>query len=939
MNSTKSKNSTMRSKASKKPTVTNQDNKSRPSKAEVPSHNVTKSQLKSGNKDDEHNTSNNNISKDEAQVLKQGLLEPKKETEQSDIVPPPKENEPLNEVHNEPNKEEKKVEEVKRMFHFEKVTTYWKNQGPGTEGQKYIDQKFPPITESLLDKKMKTDGVDKINIHEVDWKKSTEIFNPNEITLFPVKDIPSEGEGQQSSEPAPLEINFNENKGVLFDNYTHFFHAISILLSYPHLINQIFKTKTVSKEGCYELYIFANGEYKIVVIDDYFPIIKGTNSLRFAKPNKAELWLMLLEKAYAKVHGGYASLLSCDVISVLRCFTGFACERLNFFDIDLEDLENAIHTNKSNNKLFVTPKESSSSVGLIKGKTYELVDLYDVKTKDNEGNEKDLKMVKIKNMFEYDKYKGEYSTESTLWNEDIKRVVNYNSEEKQCIYMSLDNLYSYCDRLEIFHIMFNCNTKLIKIANNDKDNENIQIPQCFNLYLPSTSKVSFSLVMKAKELIIETTQYEQDLTTYIRQTPSTICISKYDPDMKTFKNFEGCFNSNDNCEFAREYEEGYYVIWTYLSYDNCKTPKPDEYYLKVSSEVNFKLRLQCADYKYHLINELVYRAIMQYQGIHMKPNEIYTMNDSYYNYTGLGLKIISNPFEDCYQKWVFQPDMNNMMLLYPYTKLAQFEIEVKPKGYFLILAIKIDNTIPCKFNLKNFFKTFKYNPDNSKQTVAQPQFNFVEFCSKDIKEEEITFTYYDFLNDDNVNILSKQFTPDKLVLEYLEKTYPEQMKRLNDLPDLPDINQSELKYIEQQLIDGTYIGQVTTKDNLRQGKGALLMKENNNTFIGYWFNDKKHNKGMLYDKDFTLLSDCFYEEGVMKGKGMKILEDGTKYEGNFDNDKIHGEGVYYFKDGTKWEGHSENGVRSGVGKMIDAEGNEKEVEYKDGNIVTNAEGQ
>ena len=50
---------------------------------------------------------------------------------------------------------------------------------------------------------MKTDGVDKINIHEVDWKKSTEIFNPNEITLFPVKDIPAEGEGQQSSEPAP----------------------------------------------------------------------------------------------------------------------------------------------------------------------------------------------------------------------------------------------------------------------------------------------------------------------------------------------------------------------------------------------------------------------------------------------------------------------------------------------------------------------------------------------------------------------------------------------------------------------------------------------------------------------------------------------------------------------------------------------------------------
>ena len=116
MKSTKSKNSTMRSKASKKPTVTNQDNKSRASKAEVPSHNVTKSQLKSENKDDEHNTNNNNISKDEAQVLKQGLLEPKKETEQSEIVPPSKETEPLNEVHNESNKEEKKVEENFEKF-------------------------------------------------------------------------------------------------------------------------------------------------------------------------------------------------------------------------------------------------------------------------------------------------------------------------------------------------------------------------------------------------------------------------------------------------------------------------------------------------------------------------------------------------------------------------------------------------------------------------------------------------------------------------------------------------------------------------------------------------------------------------------------------------------------------------------------------------------
>ena len=921
MKSAKSKNSTQRSKASKKPTVNNQDSKSKISQNEVTSHNVTKSQFKDKENKEELSNTNNNISKDDPQQLKKNL-EAKNEPDNSNILPNP------NEVIADNNQvpDNKKNEPIKRLFHYEKIKNYWKNQEPGQQGQKFIDQKFPPITESLLDKKMKTDGVDKINIHEIDWKKSSEIFPSNELTLFPVDENKNE---------IPLSINFLENKGLLFENYTHFFHAISILISYPNLINYVFKTKSLSQEGCYEVYIYTNGEYKILVLDDYFPIVKGTNSLRFAKPNKYELWLMLLEKAYAKIHGGYASLLSSDVVSVLRCFTGFPCEKLHFFDIDLDDLENAIRINKGTNKIFVVPKEESNNIGLIKGKAYELLEIYDIKTKDSDGNEKVLKLVKIKNMFEYDKYKGEWCTESSLWNEDVKRVINYKSDEKEVIYMSLENLYSYFELIEIFHIMFNCNTKLIKITNTENDKEILKTPQCFNLYIPSPSKISFSLIIRSKDLNIETTEYDQDLTTYIRQTPSCICLSKYDPDQKRFKTFEGCFNSYDNCEFARELDEGYYVLWTYLSYDNSKIPKPEEYYLKVSSEVNFKLRLQCADYKFRLINELVYRAILQYQGPQMKQDEIYMMNDNYYNYTGLGLRIISNPFADCYQKWVFQPEVENMVLLYPYTKIAQFEIEVKPSGYFLIIGMKIDNTKPCKFTLKNYFKTYKFNPEN-KKVEPNPIFNFVEFCSKDIKEEEITFSYYDFLNDNNVEILGQQFKPDKLVIEYLEKTYPEQMKKLNELEDIPNANQIDLNYIEKQYIDGFYIGQMGQKKNIRQGKGAFTFKENGNTYIGYWENDKKSNKGFIYDKNWNLLCEGEFENGLLKGKGMKILEDGTKYEGLFENDKMNGIGTYYFPDGSKWEGVSINGLKEGIGKSIDVEGKEKEIEYKNGEIVNSS---
>ncbi|MCQ2555808.1 MAG: hypothetical protein MJ149_00555 [Clostridia bacterium] len=88
--------------------------------------------------------------------------------------------------------------------------------------------------------------------------------------------------------------------------------------------------------------------------------------------------------------------------------------------------------------------------------------------------------------------------------------------------------------------------------------------------------------------------------------------------------------------------------------------------------------------KFHLIKEMVHSSILQYQGKHIKSDEIYTMNDSYYNLTGLGLKIIVNPFNDCYQKWEFQPELENMVMLYPYNTIPQFEAEVLPNGYFLM---------------------------------------------------------------------------------------------------------------------------------------------------------------------------------------------------------------------------------------------------------------
>ena len=89
------------------------------------------------------------------------------------------ENEPIENVQ-QPETEQKPEEEeqqqidtskespIKRIFNHEKVVKYFKDQHPSTRREKFIDQVFPPIIDSLHDRSNKSTGEDKINVQEID---------------------------------------------------------------------------------------------------------------------------------------------------------------------------------------------------------------------------------------------------------------------------------------------------------------------------------------------------------------------------------------------------------------------------------------------------------------------------------------------------------------------------------------------------------------------------------------------------------------------------------------------------------------------------------------------------------------------------------------------------------------------------------------------------
>lgn len=86
-----------------------------------------------------------------------------------------------------------------------------------------------------------------------------------------------------------------------------FLCAVSSLAERPALVERIFVTKEYNDQGIYQLRICKNGEWQNVIVDDYFPCFPNGGPM-FSKSNGNELWVLLLEKAYAKIHGGYKTL-------------------------------------------------------------------------------------------------------------------------------------------------------------------------------------------------------------------------------------------------------------------------------------------------------------------------------------------------------------------------------------------------------------------------------------------------------------------------------------------------------------------------------------------------------------------------------------------------------------------------------------------------------
>ena len=81
--------------------------------------------------------------------------------------------------------------------------------------------------------------------------------------------------------------------------------------------------------GLFVIRVYKNFEWIYIIIDERIPVKKETKKPIFGScKNVHEMWVALIEKAYAKLHGCYGNLISGYIDEGIQELTGFQPEKI-----------------------------------------------------------------------------------------------------------------------------------------------------------------------------------------------------------------------------------------------------------------------------------------------------------------------------------------------------------------------------------------------------------------------------------------------------------------------------------------------------------------------------------------------------------------------------------------------------------------------------------
>jgi hypothetical protein len=177
----------------------------------------------------------------------------------------------------------------------------------------------------------------------------------------------------------------------------------------------------MKKYGMYVMRFYKNFGWRYVVIDDRL-CVKDMEFIYGHTRSPAELWVNMIEKAYAKLHNCYAALASGDIAQGLADMTGLVADKTRLTALTTPEEKDALWKQLTDSKatgsmmgcsaegeteanILVNGEDS----GIMSGHAYGIMDVFELKDDNSENYHKSHRLVRIRNPWGYGEWKLKWS--------------------------------------------------------------------------------------------------------------------------------------------------------------------------------------------------------------------------------------------------------------------------------------------------------------------------------------------------------------------------------------------------------------------------------------------------------------------------------------------------------------------------------------------------
>jgi calpain-15 len=302
----------------------------------------------------------------------------------------------------------------------------------------FLDVSFPPCDGALYEP-----GTQPNNPPPIIWRRPKDFL----------KDDAKDGKIQLYSDG----IHASDIKqGALGDCW--FLAALAALTEFHSTVEELLSNCVVNDDGVYEVVCWKNGKQTSVIIDDWFPCNPTTGKPVYSHTNGNELWVLILEKAWAKLHGSYQRI---EQGIPYQAFMDLLCQPGISFPFD--DYKPQIQSGEFYKmlKMFTedgylmtasTPGKDDMTkaigkpptAGIVPGHAYTLKSVHEYNGE---------KLVCLRNPWGDFEWDGDWSDKSTKWTTQSQEALKYKpNPDDGLFWMDEKDFFAHFNEVQAAHV-------------------------------------------------------------------------------------------------------------------------------------------------------------------------------------------------------------------------------------------------------------------------------------------------------------------------------------------------------------------------------------------------------------------------------------------------------------------------------------------------------